>query len=82
MSTVFSEPRTHRGLSRIFHSWRRPGLHTETWEDNPEYQVRNEWWGSCNTGADAKGVCDLGGIGCNVAHALIRCRNISRLGMS
>ena len=50
---------------------RRPKMRSERWDDVPAYRQRNDGWGACNTGANAKGVCSLGGIGCNVDHRLI-----------
>lgn len=47
---------------------RRPPLCSERWEDRPDYRVENNGRGMCNTGADAKGACSLGGYGCNVDH--------------
>lgn len=44
----------------------------ETWADNPDHRAANEGDGMCNTGARWPTVCERGGIGCNVNHALIR----------
>ena len=46
-------------------------MRSERWDDLPAYRQLNVGWGMCNTGANANGVCSLGGIGCNVDHRFI-----------
>jgi len=48
---------------------------TEKWENITKYKLMNNRWGNCNTGARVKGVCVLGGIGCNVDHVSIKLEN-------
>lgn len=45
---------------------------THTWDDQPERRAANHGAGLCNTGAEAPRVCELGGIGCDVAHDEVR----------
>lgn len=71
--------------SRIYRQPRRwwqlkPLLRSERWENRPDLREGNKRRGACNTGARADGVCELGGIGCNVDHAAISFRNNVGLG--